>query len=197
MTVPGLHQRLRATTRAQHLEAEARLDPAVRLAAPAADADLLDRLWALHAGAERAFAETGLARLDIDLAARRRSPWIAQDLQAVAGRAPRWPASVMAFDTRHEALGGLYVLEGSSLGGQVLFRQAQARLGVTASHGGRFFHGHGARTGRLWREFLAVLAGVPAMGREADEVEAGARATFSRFIGAFPAPVEQVGAVQT
>ena len=55
-----------------------------------------------------------------------------------------------------ELVGALYVIEGATLGGQVISRQIQAgRLGVTAEHGGRFFHGYGELTTSRWSEFLS------------------------------------------
>lgn len=69
-----------------------------------------------------------------------------------------WPA----------ALGYLYVIEGSTLGGQLLYRHLSTRLDLadTVTH---YLRGYGASTGRQWRAFLDVLA--PALAGAAGETE--------------------------
>jgi heme oxygenase len=52
----------------------------------------------------------------------------------------------------------MYVLEGSTLGGQVLKRAMAERLGVGADSGAAFFDVYGPLTGTHWRSFLARLA---------------------------------------
>jgi heme oxygenase len=54
-------------------------------------------------------------------------------------------------------LGALYVVEGSSLGGQIIYRQIQERLGIDAASGGSFFFGNGERTGAAWKRFMGIL----------------------------------------
>ena len=55
------------------------------------------------------------------------------------------------------ALGCWYVLEGASLGGQIISRQVRASLGMTGETGARFFQGYAERTGEMWKRFRAVL----------------------------------------
>ncbi len=50
-------------------------------------------------------------------------------------------------------IGLLYVIEGSTLGGQVIARQVQQSLGVSVLHGGRFFYGYGEQTEQHWQDF--------------------------------------------
>lgn len=52
------------------------------------------------------------------------------------------------------ALGYMYVIEGSMLGGQVLLRQVKKKLGFDENHGASFFGGYGADTGKYWKRFL-------------------------------------------
>lgn len=69
-----------------------------------------------------------------------------------------------------------YVVEGSQLGGQVLYRQLAARL---APHPLRYLRGHGAHAGARWRAFTALLGERP--GDDAATAAAcdGARAAFA------------------
>lgn len=77
------------------------------------------------------------------------------------------------------ALGYLYVLEGATLGGQVISRHLRLSLGLDAHNGAAFLWGYGEQTGAMWRSFGERLASAgAAMGPgEARMVEA-ARATF-------------------
>ncbi len=80
------------------------------------------------------------------------------------------------------ALGALYVIEGSGLGGRVIGRHLAENLGVKAGAGGSFFCGLDAETARLrWSRLGAVLAS-PAIGNAsaADSI-AGAVKAFEFF----------------
>ena len=78
-----------------------------------------------------------------------------------------------------EALGSLYVMEGSTLGGRVIQRNVTLRLGWDGRAGCRYFAGYGAATGPMWRAFLARLDQVPAA--QAGRIADGAVATFERL----------------
>ena len=78
-----------------------------------------------------------------------------------------------------EALGSLYVMEGSTLGGRVILRNVERCLGLDANSGGSYFAGYGAATGSTWRAFLIRLDAVPAS--DAERVAVGATATFERL----------------
>ncbi len=78
-----------------------------------------------------------------------------------------------------EALGSLYVMEGSTLGGQVIERNVERCLGLDGRCGCTYFAGYGTDTGRMWRLFLARLDLVPVA--DAERVADGAVATFERL----------------
>jgi heme oxygenase (biliverdin-IX-beta and delta-forming) len=61
-----------------------------------------------------------------------------------------------------ELLGCLYVLEGATLGGQMITRHVQSTLGITPDAGGSFFEGYGADTGKMWQSMRQLLlSGAP------------------------------------
>ncbi len=75
-----------------------------------------------------------------------------------------------------EALGALYVLEGSSLGRQVMLSKLAERLDIRPDWAGHFFSGYGKQTGAMWQAFVAALneAGqAPAAARLIEIVGAG------------------------
>ena len=86
---------------------------------------------------------------------RYRAPLILEDLRQLPGPAmvpPLCPA-MPPLNTRPELLGAMYVLEGSTLGGQVIARQlSQAGIPLTAYFGAR-----SAQTGPLWKQFCQLL----------------------------------------
>lgn len=134
---------LRSATADLHQAVETKmnlLDPAMT------EESYFAKLAALHAWAK------GLVRAqpaghawDLDLSTR--LGWLAEDL------GPRADDSVVALEPLDASgwWGACYVVEGSSLGGQVLCRQLGARLPT------RYFAGRGAETGKRWMSFLAAL----------------------------------------
>ncbi|MDB5891504.1 MAG: Heme oxygenase [Polaromonas sp.] len=136
-----------------------------------------------------------------DYAPRRKTPQLRQDLLAL-GETPaavdalaRCPA-LPALATAEQAWGCLYVIEGATLGGQIITRQLHARLGLTPSRGVSFFAGYGAETGSRWKVFCALLNAHAERcgGGGIDETVASANLTFSSLdrwlfpAGAAPAP---------
>ncbi|MBO2007534.1 biliverdin-producing heme oxygenase [Hymenobacter negativus] len=86
---------------------------------------------------------------------RYRAPLILEDLPhfGYAGIPPRCPV-LLPLATRAQLLGAMYVLEGSTLGGQVIARQLD-KAGITAH---AFFTGRAERTGPLWKAFCQLLS---------------------------------------
>jgi len=78
-----------------------------------------------------------------------------------------------------EALGSLYVMEGSTLGGRLIRRNVQRCLGSVASTACAYFSGYGAETAMMWQAFLGLLDAAPAADRQ--KIGNGAVATFERL----------------
>ncbi|MDU0371911.1 biliverdin-producing heme oxygenase [Hymenobacter endophyticus] len=109
-----------------------------------------------------------------ELERRFRSPLLRQDLPA-ANSLPLAP-NLPPLHTRAQLLGALYVLEGSTLGGQVIARQL-AKNGIPTR---AYFSGHAEQTGPLWKSFVQLLAAA-ATPETADEIIASASLTFQRL----------------
>lgn len=105
---------------------------------------------------------------------RYRAPLILDDLPQLGytGTPPLCPA-LPPLGTRAQLLGAMYVLEGSTLGGQVIARQLD-KAGITAH---AFFTGRAERTGPLWKAFCQLL-GEAAADEEQAAVVASAILTF-------------------
>jgi heme oxygenase (biliverdin-IX-beta and delta-forming) len=78
-----------------------------------------------------------------------------------------------------DGLGCLYVLEGSTLGGQLIARELHTRFGVEEKTGAGFFHGYGSQTGVKWREFCTGVRIYAAGGKSRSAIVQSARSTFA------------------
>ena len=54
-------------------------------------------------------------------------------------------------------LGTMYVMEGSTLGGQSIASHVERTLHFSEGHGSAFFRGYGAQTGQMWKDFGELL----------------------------------------
>lgn len=170
--ISDTHRRLRDTTHAQHQRLEAGLDILRRISSPSGRRELVERFHGLHAEAEAALAPW-LTRLDgLEFEARRRTPSLARDLARLGGVAAPPAADPIRVAGVAEALGVMYVLEGSSLGGRVIRRHVEAAGGDMT--GLSFLDPYGEAVGERWRAFLSVLAAEP----DADGVVTGAVTGF-------------------
>jgi heme oxygenase len=60
-------------------------------------------------------------------------------------------------ENTNQALGSLYVLEGATLGGQILARHVERQLELIDGQGYRFFSSYGPDVGRHWTAFKSTL----------------------------------------
>lgn len=169
------HRRLRTETREDHERLERHADILARAARPEARPDLVQDFHRLHADVEAACAPWLEALPGLDFAARRRSRLLEQDMTAV-GAAPRPAGQGVVAGSAAEALGLMYVLEGSTLGAQ-LIRRHVAAAGADM-RGLSFLDPYGAESGARWRAFLAVLDDAAASDADVDAMVAGALAGF-------------------
>ncbi len=97
-----------------------------------------------------------------DLSERRQAHRIISDLNQVTDMATA-PENIPlclhlpSITNPSEALGALYVLEGSTLGGKFISKIILETLGFTPASGTAFFSGYGAETGLKWKKFQEAL----------------------------------------
>jgi len=147
---------LKAETRAAHEAAERAFDLKAVVQSPAAYARILQRFHAFHSQVEPLLAAWDWPALGLDFDARRKLPALNADLASlgiVPLAAARQPAALFTIVTQAEAVGALYVIEGSTLGGRIIAKQVRTALGFTPTYGARYFTGYGAKTGAYWQRF--------------------------------------------
>jgi heme oxygenase len=177
---------LRTGTAAEHEVVERSLD----LLYPALGRERLAQVLNLMHGFWRA-AENGLDQWaarhhadaeELQWLRRRRTVLFARDLTeleaAASDRAPELP-SVSGTD---EALGRMYVLEGSTLGG-VLIDRHLAGLPELAGVTIRAFNPYGSETGAMWAAFRRATRARVADGGDARTMLESARTTFADLAG--------------
>jgi heme oxygenase len=143
-------RRLRAATGELHRHVERTLDIIPRLSDPLSRPDMIRRYAAFHIPADAVLGAYLADVPDLEFRARSRAPLLA----GFAGEnaLPAFPAP----GCRAEALGMLYVLEGSTLGGRLILR-ALADGGIR-DPALAFLDPYGAHTALRWRGFLSVLS---------------------------------------
>lgn len=180
--------RLREQTRDLHERVEQGIDLPGRLQSIPAYTALLSRLYGFHSPLElRLATATDSLQLGIDVAVRVKAGLAARDLRSMG-----WSTSAIdglpqcdrlpALLSPSRIWGCLYVIEGSTLGGQVITRMVKSRLGLSPENGCAFFAAYNNRTATMWREFCSALASFAENGAaNEDEIIAAANETFIRF----------------
>ncbi|GGJ26744.1 biliverdin-producing heme oxygenase [Deinococcus roseus] len=104
-------------------------------------------------------------------------PWLDADLAFFEVTAsPERPTDFQLADWQ-AVLGAVYVMEGSTLGGQVIGRHL-ATLGITPQTGGRFFSGYQQDTGVHWKQTRHLIE---SQTTDPQKVLQGALDTFQLF----------------
>lgn len=184
--VPPVLQDLRAGTAELHIALEKRLPFFSDTLDSNAFLRLMQAYYGFYRPMESALLDSGVIPVDFDLAPRLKAQTLLNDLQALGVTAEaiaRLPLcqSLPVIDSSAACLGVLYVLEGATLGGQILRREIASRLSLDADNGAAFLDVYGAATGRRWRDFIDYLGSRPLDADERKAVVAAAQTTFSCF----------------
>lgn len=81
------------------------------------------------------------------------------------------------------AVGVLYVVEGATLGGQVITRHLRETFGARVSGGTTFFSAYGDRTGSMWKAFSRHVDASTCL--DTDAARGAALQTFEKLSGWF------------
>lgn len=173
---------LRTGTAAEHADLERSLD----LLDPHLDRTRLSEVLTRMHGFWRS-AEAGLdawaTRFPVDArdvawTRRRRAALFASDLATLGAPGTEVGPELPAPAGTDEAMGRLYVLEGSTLGGAFIDRHL-ATVPQLAGLRLRAFSPYGAETGAMWHGFRHAARERVAAGGDADTMVAAARQTFT------------------
>lgn len=179
-TISGLSraERLRAATDDTHKA----LDGWVMAANPFASLDRYGRFLCMqhqiHHDVATAYADPALNALIPGLSRMARLAAVTTDLADLGLAVPKAEGGPAALPLP-EALGWLYVVEGSNLGGAFLLKAARA-LGLSETHGARHMVDPEEGPAAVWRAFKAGLEAPNLTPAEEARAVAGAEAAFVR-----------------
>jgi heme oxygenase len=176
----SLLQRLKIETAKAHDRIEEVFDLEAVTRSKSAYRNLLGRLYGFHAVWEP-LADVALADPEF-FRQRRKVAFLETDLCDLGmggdgiARLPLCDPTV-TMRTPAEAWGSMYVLEGATLGGVVIARYVERRLGLSRHNGCLYFRCYGADVRPMWNSFGARLVARCGPGDQ-DAVVAAARRTF-------------------
>ncbi len=181
-----LRGKLRLATRDAHLRLEAKVDFDRRMTSLDAYRSLLEDFLRFLRPTEEALAALDLEKFGIDFRFGQRTGWLEADLKDLGHSADSLNSlpgvlPVPKLSDPLEALGVLYVWEGSNLGRQVMLGKLTPLLHISPDWAGRFFNGYGKKTGVMWRSFVNALNEAGSDPHAARVIEASALATFAAF----------------
>lgn len=175
---PPILSRLRLETQAEHDAIEQVLDLMGSSLTLQNYRQRLEQFYGFYAPLEAALQSHGegwaLARLN-------KTAHLRQDLQHLRVVIEDLPLcrQLPQLETQADVLGCLYVLEGATLGGQMITRHVRATLGITPTTGGRFFEGYAQDTAKMWQTMRQLLVSCALDTRIENKMVASAKATFS------------------
>jgi heme oxygenase len=178
---------LRERTAILHARAEKTLDLPAHCQSVSAYRRLLLRLLGFYVPIESRLGGFCWSEVGLDFDQRRKAGWLKEDLEAlhedpvvIVGIAQC--QQLPALNSIARALGCLYVLEGATLGGQIISRRMKDTLGIMPATGGKFHAAYGQQTGEMWRRFRSAANDYCAHSIERREAAvAAAMETFNAF----------------
>ncbi len=175
-----LAEKLKEQTLAYHQQLEKKLVSKIKAIQTEADyVKLLMLFYGYFGGLEDVINNfIGPDKLQ-DYNARRKTQAIANDLAMLGAKPPAKAtgAYLPVIANTAQAFGALYVIEGSTLGGNMISKMIAGKLGIT--HGLSFFTGYGANSMQMWGGFKDVINKLPDSDNEL--IIEAANQTFLKF----------------
>lgn len=177
-----LSERLREETKESHVIVEKLIIPRIkRLESHHSYARLLHLFYGYFKPVEEKIEQYVTTSVVSDIEERRKADTILEDIEFVGETGS---ASVCddlpVIQNATEALGAMYVLEGSTLGGQFLSKMIAEKLSLS-TEGLRFFTGYGSASAEKWDLFKNVLNSYTNDAIVESEVIDAANETFIKF----------------
>lgn len=141
--------------------------------------DLLKRFYAYFSKVEAAVQPYISPQLLPDLASRRNASYIKADIVELGSSLKELPsATIPEITNSSQAMGALYVLEGSIMGGPYIIQMLR-KLGI--NKGFSFFSGYGDEATQKWQSFISALNSVAKTEEDSHQAINSATKTFLHF----------------
>lgn len=159
---------LKVNTKKDHDSIEEKVDLVKLATEKQTYIQLLKDMYSFYAPLENNLAhfKDDFQELNIDLKERLKISLLKKDLlhfeldESVLGNLDICESYPKAHNIK-EAMGILYVLEGSTMGGQIIFKNLQKAGIITGESGGEFFKPYGSQTMPMWMSFKDSLNKLP------------------------------------
>lgn len=137
-------------------------------------ARLVGAMFSFHVAIEREFRrfERDLARRGLSPAERYKAPLLHRESNELMS--PRVDEPLLEFGSVAHAAGGMYVMEGSTLGGTIIAKSVRRNL----DHVSAYYGCYGEQTARRWSDTTRALNAFAWHDGEIAAMVAGATATF-------------------
>jgi len=171
---------IKEATKFPHQELEKKIIPIIKaIQNEASYADFLKHFYAYFTAVEKVIAPFINKNVLPDVATRRNASFIKNDIEALGCSIDELPMAVAPeVNSLFEAVGALYVLEGSIMGGPYIVQMLQ-KNGI--KNGLSFFSGYGAESGKKWTVFTNTLNFIAKSDEDKNQVIKAAHQTFERF----------------
>jgi heme oxygenase len=155
-----LSQLLKEKTLIHHQELEKKLVGKMREMKSVYDyISLLRLFYGYIGGLEKAITPYITDKVLPDHLDRRKTILISSDLHTLNTKNPALAGGhdLPQINNTADALGALYVMEGSTLGGQIIVKMLSKQLGIDESYAMSYFSGYGEDTHKMWTVFKEAL----------------------------------------
>lgn len=176
----SISQRLKQTTAAEHDRMELLMAQAKVFESKQNYAQFTLSQYYFQQDIEHLYAEPTVMELIPDLDIRGRAQAALLDLQDL-GLIPQNDEIATTQVDFPQALGWIYVSEGSTLGAAFLYKEAQAKLGLDENNGARNLAAYPEGRMRAWKRFKQTLDDAQFSEQQQQAILAGALAGFKRF----------------
>ena len=175
-----LSEKIKEATKSAHLNLEKLVVQQLKSIKTNEDySNFLKKFYTYFSQVEKVISPYITPQLLPDYADRRNSSYLENDIEALGSDVKEIATvEVPKIDSEVSALGALYVMEGSILGGRIIIQMLE-KLGVT--EGVTFFSGYGAETGQKWGVFTQVMNQTAKTEQDEEKAVNTANETFQLF----------------
>jgi len=178
-----LSEKLKENTKSNHQLLEKKVVGQLKAMRSKQDyAKLLTLFYSFFGGLELAINQCIDTSNLPDYAQRRKTSALADDLEQLGAALPKFACGdeIPQINNHLQALGALYVIEGSTLGGKIISKMVSQQLNLTDASGLSFFNGYGDQSEYMWGIFKQSID-QPLSPADEEQVIQSANETFLQF----------------
>jgi len=151
-----INEQLKDSTQASHQALEKKMVSIIKKIRTRQDyVNFLKLMYGYYSALERRVQEYVS---EMEIGKRRKAERLLEDISYFESTStPDLCNELPPISSHAEALGAMYVMEGSTMGGKIIARMIEGQAGINGPSGFSFFNGYGEETGKMWEEFKLFL----------------------------------------